>query len=157
MSTGPSKSKSSGQNVVLYYPDILGQKPSRKAALDDEAVCHYLGHYNEKFFASFGRIGSTGGIDYISPVFQLDEARGGPAAGIITACGFGTLGRFKKSPELMKTARIRQTKILRQLQQQLQDPTKALTNSSMLTCLSLASFEVYLLMMNAFHNFLLMS
>ncbi|KAF2685415.1 hypothetical protein K458DRAFT_24221 [Lentithecium fluviatile CBS 122367] len=126
-------------SFAQQYPSVLVQRPSRRVGLNNEAVLHFLGHYNEKFFASFGR---TGGVDYMTPVFQSDTARGGPVAEIITACGLATLGAMKGSPDLVTAARVRQTKVLRLLQQQLQDPNTALTNSSVLTCLFLSSFEV---------------
>jgi hypothetical protein len=130
---------SSKHSLALQYPSVTSQTPSRRVGLNDEAVLHYLGHYNDKFNNSFGR---TTAVDCLTPVLQSDAARGGPVADIITACGLATLGTMTGTPDLMTAARVRQTKVLRQLQKQLQDPNTALTNSSVLTCLSLASFEV---------------
>jgi len=127
------------RSFALRYPSLLAQKPSRRADLDNEAVLHFMVHYDERFF--YGR---TGGVDYLTPVLEADSARGGPVADIITACGLATLGSMKNCPDLVMQANVRKTKVLRQLQTQLQDPQQALTNSSVLTCLFLGSLEVSL-------------
>jgi hypothetical protein len=120
------------------FSNILTQhRPSRRADLHTEAVLHFLGHYNEKFF--FGRSGDG---DYMTPVLRADAARGGPLADAIAACGLATLGSMKNSPDLVVQANVRKTKVLRQLQEQLRDPGMALDDTSVLTCLFLGSFEV---------------
>ena len=121
----------------ISYPSVSVQRPSRRVDLHTEAAQHFLAHYYEKMF--FGR---GGGVDYLTPILEADKARGGPVADVVVACGLATLGSMKNSPDLMMQAYARKSKVLRQLQTQLQDPDKALTHSSVLTCLFLGSFEV---------------
>jgi hypothetical protein len=120
----------------------MGGQPSRLAAADDEAISHFFAHYNEKFFASAGQPHAAGGFDYILPVFLQDMASGGPIPEIIRASGLAALGNMKGSPELLVAARGKQVKVLRQLNQQLQNPRTALSDSSILTCIMLGVFEV---------------
>lgn len=117
-------------------------QPSRMAALNDEAVAHFLAHYNEKFFAAEGSQHPEGGFDYILPVFERDMAAGGPIPEIIRAAGLAALGNMKNSQELLVTARAKQGNVLRALNQQLQDPKTAFSDSSILTCIMLGVFEV---------------
>lgn len=140
--TSPSTSSSDrslGTSAVVQvrYPSISIARPSRHANLHTEAVLHFLGHYNEKFF--FGRAGDG---DYMTPVLRADAARRGPLADIIEACGLATLGSMKNCPEMVVQANVRKTKVLRMLQGQLADEGMARSDSSVLTCLFLGSFEV---------------
>jgi hypothetical protein len=139
--TPPSEKR--GRNKQYEYEEeilrlaLTAHRPSRLANLQTEAVLHFLGHYNEKFF--FGRSGDG---DYMTPVLQADAAQGGPVADAIAACGLATLGSMKNSPELVVAGNVRKTKVLRRLQEQLRDPRMALDDTSVLTCLFLGSFEV---------------
>lgn len=128
------------KNTLTQAISASIQQPSRKAVLHDEAVSCFFAHYNERFFSDTGLL--TQGFDYMTPVFQADSARGGPAEDVVTACGLAALGNMKGSPELLAAARARQVKVLNKLNQQLQDPKMALSDSSALTCLLLSTFEV---------------
>ncbi|KAJ4293427.1 hypothetical protein N0V90_008710 [Kalmusia sp. IMI 367209] len=117
----------------------LVQHPSRRATLQDEAIMHWLANFNERFFSSSPDL--EAGFEYVLPVYRTDLVRGGPAVEIINACGLAALGNSKNSPDLLRAARVKQVKVLRQLNEQLQDPEQALSDSSVLTCLLLSSFE----------------
>jgi hypothetical protein len=60
------------------------QQPSRRAALQDEAIMHWMANFNERFFSSKSK--SEGGFEYIQPIYLSDLARGGPTVEIINAC-----------------------------------------------------------------------
>jgi len=117
----------------------LVHHPSRRATLQDEAIMHWLANYNERSFAAAADL--VGGFQYIVPIYEADSVRGGPAAEIINACGLAALGNAKNAPDLLHAARVKQVKVLRHLNEQLQDPELAMSDSSLLTCLLLSSFE----------------
>lgn len=121
---------------------MTAQQPSRIASVDDEAILHFFAHYNEKFFAAEGQQHPAGGFDFVMPVFQQDAISGGPIPEIVRASGLAALGNMKGSPDLLVAARAKQVKVLRHLNQQLQNPQKALSDSSILTCIMLGVFEV---------------
>ncbi|KAF2260637.1 hypothetical protein CC78DRAFT_536295 [Lojkania enalia] len=132
-----SSSTSSADSLAVL---LSVRSPSRRAAVGDEAIYHFFAHYNEKFFAASGQE-NQGGFDYILPVFKQDIISGGPLPEIIKANGLAALGNVKGAPELLTAARAAQSKVLGRLNQQLQDPKKALSDSSILTCILLAVFE----------------
>ncbi|KAF1969379.1 hypothetical protein BU23DRAFT_240234 [Bimuria novae-zelandiae CBS 107.79] len=117
----------------------LVQHPSRRATLQDEAMMYWLANFNEKFFSSSSELPM--GFEYLLPVYRDDLARGGPTVEIIKACGLASLGNSKGAPDLLRAARVMQLKVLGQLNEQLQNPEHALSDSSVLTCLLLSSFE----------------
>jgi hypothetical protein len=137
-----SPSSSAFADELMHYQDLMHyQHPSRRAAVEEEAVLHFFANYNEKYFLSDSE-GSQGGFDYLLPVYQEDMNTGGPIPEIIRANGLAALGNAKGSPELLVAARAKQVKVLRQLNKQLQDPAASRSNSSILTCLMLGVFEV---------------
>ncbi|KAK3200881.1 hypothetical protein GRF29_213g232367 [Pseudopithomyces chartarum] len=115
--------------------------PSRRATLQDEAIMHWMANFNEKFFSSSSVENLQAGFEYIMPIYQRDLERNGPAVEIVHACGLAALGNAKGAPDLLRAARVKQIKVLRQLNEQLQDPEHGLSDSSLLTCLLLSSFE----------------
>ena len=107
----------------------------------DEAVALFFAHWNEKFYASQGE-NAIRGFDYIRPVYDHDVRKAGPVPEIIHAIGLAALGNTNGAPHLLMEARQKQVQVLRRLNQQLQDPTTALSDSSILTCTLLSLFEV---------------
>jgi hypothetical protein len=139
-----SSDEQSMQSFASEYTasqSLHSQQPSRSAVMGDEGVMHFFAHYNEKFFASDQQHG-RGGFDYVLPVYQRDMLSGGPVPEIVRASGLAAIGNMTGSPELRVTARAKQVKVLRQLNEQLQDPRTALSDSSILTCILLSVFEV---------------
>ncbi|KAF2646590.1 hypothetical protein P280DRAFT_14491 [Massarina eburnea CBS 473.64] len=114
-------------------------QPSRSAFINDEAIVHYLNHYNKKIWATSGRF--RDGFDYATHVIQSDISRGGPVAEIVRACGLASLGNSTGSAQLVTSARAKQIKVLQQLNRQLHDPQSTLSDSSILTCILLSTFE----------------
>ncbi|KAH7135317.1 hypothetical protein B0J11DRAFT_157423 [Dendryphion nanum] len=124
----------------VTYDFANTQQPSRKAAVNDEAIWHFFAHWNEKFYASQGE-NLVGGFDYILPVFEEDVRSIGPVPEIVRAIGLAALGNTKGAPGLLVQARQKQVQVLRHLSHQLQEPDKALSDSSILTCILLSLFE----------------
>jgi hypothetical protein len=118
------------------------QQPSRAASVDDEATAHFFAHYNEKYFPCKDKQLAESGFDYITPIFLQDMASGGPMPEIVRACGLAGLANLKNSPVLLRVAKEKQVKVLRQLNEQLQNSETASSYSSILTCLMLTLFEV---------------
>lgn len=118
------------------------QQPSRSAAVDDEATAHFFAHYNEKYFPCKDRQLAENGLDYITPIYLQDMATGGPMPEIVRACGLAGLANLKNSPALLRVAKEKQVRVLRQLNSQLQNSETASSYSSILTCLMLTLFEV---------------
>lgn len=127
-------------SVDRFILDMLNmQQPSRRAALDDEAMMHFFENYNKKFFLAEGRHGERG-FDYMLPLYEKDSITGGPVSEIIRASGLAAMGN-KGNPRLLIAARAKQVKVLRQLNQQLQNPKTAFSESTLLTAVMLGVFE----------------
>lgn len=100
-----------------------------------------MGMFNDKVIAASGPL--EAGFDYLTGVIQADLRRGeGPVAEMATACGLASLGNSTGSEELVTKARVKHLKVIRQLGKQLQDNEMALSDSSITTCILLATFEV---------------
>ncbi|PVH97351.1 hypothetical protein DM02DRAFT_658362 [Periconia macrospinosa] len=125
--------------VARVSPPHFSQ-PSRRAVINDEAVVHYLGLYNDKVIAASGPL--QAGYDYITVVIQGDLRRGGPVAEMAMACGLASIGNSTGSGELLRTARVKQLNVIQQLSRQLQDKDLALSDSSITTCILLATYEL---------------
>lgn len=126
--------------AVLQLARVPSPQPSRLAAINDEAMVHYLGLYNDKVIAASGPL--ERGYDYLTGVIQSDLRRGGPVAEMASACGLASLANWTGSEELMRKARVKHLKVLQQLSKQLQDKDLASSDSSITTCFLLATYEV---------------
>ncbi|KAF2021368.1 hypothetical protein BU24DRAFT_417030 [Aaosphaeria arxii CBS 175.79] len=126
--------------MEAFSMQLFNPMPSRRAAVNDEAEMHFFAHLNEKLFASQD-CSTGGGYDYILPVYSQDLLSNGPVPEIIRATGLAALGSTRGSPELLIAARQKRGQVLRHLNQQLQDPRMALSDSSILTCVLLSLFE----------------
>ncbi|CAI6307209.1 unnamed protein product [Periconia digitata] len=133
------KNTQGGDNTAFQLMTVPPQQPSRRAVINDEAIVHYLGLYNDKVIAASGPL--EGGFDYLTSVIQADLRTGGPVAEMAMACGLASLGNSTGSVELVRTARVKHLKVLQQLSKQLQDKDLALSDSSITTCILLAAFE----------------
>jgi hypothetical protein len=118
------------------------QQPSRAASVDDEAIAHFFTEYNYIYFASDGPNRLGNGVDCVLPIFRQDASSGGPMATIVLACGLAALGNVHGSRDLVMAARGKQALVLGQLRRQLSDPKTAVSDSSILTSITLGIFEV---------------
>lgn len=82
--TSPSSDDSDRDMFANLDLTALVRHPSRRATLQDEAIMHWLGNFNERFFSSSQEL--EAGFEYALPIYHGDLARGGPAVEIINAC-----------------------------------------------------------------------
>ena len=116
--------------------------PSRRAAVHEEALRHFLANYNEKVVLSDQDARGGQVLDYLSLLYSKDLRFGGLIPDIVCACGLAGMSNLYNDRKLQVAARKMQNNVMRELKKRLSHPTATLTDSSVLTCLLLAAFEV---------------
>lgn len=121
--------------LILLTRQSLSRSPVR--TIEDEAINFFFYHYviQDHQYAK-------GLFDFLPNLYQRAVATNEPLGEIVKASGMAGIANLKRSSDIEADARAKQTIVLRSVNLSLQNPGKAISDSTMMAVLLLGLFEV---------------